>query len=279
VALYGEVQKEVIEATLARDYGLGVSFGEPTPIFVERPFASGEALELVHGETNPFFATIGMRVDAAPHDSGVAFRLDVDSRAIPLYVYKTLDGFVDHMDGYVREALREGLYGWRVTDCVVTLVRCEYSLADGPPSRRGPRSTAADFRKLTPIVLMKALEVAGTIVCEPVLRVRLEVPTDTLGGVVAAVGRLGAAVDASSVAGEITSAVTVLSGAGCRDLQRQLAALTRGEGVLESSFAGYEPVVGAQPVRRRTTPNPLALAEYLAYLAGRTTGPARIPDE
>jgi ribosomal protection tetracycline resistance protein len=41
------------------------------------------------------------------------------------------------------------------------------------------------------------------------------------------------------------------------DVQRNLPGLTRGEGVLESTFAGYEPVAGEQPTRRRTTPSPL----------------------
>jgi ribosomal protection tetracycline resistance protein len=56
-------------------------------------------------------------------------------------------------------------------------------------------------------------------------------------------------------------------------LQRQLSSLTGGEGVLESSFAGYQPVSGEQPTRRRTTPNPLNRGEYLLHLAGRS-GPA-----
>jgi len=34
------------------------------------------------------------------------------------------------------------------------------------------------------------------------------------------------------------------------DFQRQLPGLTRGEGVLELTFAGYEPVVGDPPRRR-----------------------------
>ena len=37
VSLYGEVQKEVIGATLANDYGLEVGFRETTMICVERP--------------------------------------------------------------------------------------------------------------------------------------------------------------------------------------------------------------------------------------------------
>ena len=53
------------------------------------------------------------------------------------------------------------------------------------------------------------------------------------------------------------------------DLQRQLPGLTGGEGVLESSFAGYQAVSGDQPTRRRTTANPLNLGEYVMHLARR----------
>jgi ribosomal protection tetracycline resistance protein len=51
-----------------------------------------------------------------------------------------------------------------------------------------------------------------------------------------------------------------------------LPGLTGGEGVLESSFAGYQPVSGDQPTRRRTTANPLNLGEYVMHLARRVSG-------
>ena len=130
------------------------------------------------------------------------------------------------------------------------MTRCDYSIADGPPSRRGPTSTAADYRKLTPLVLMQALERAGTVVCEPTVHVVLEIPPDTIGAVIAAVARLGATVETPSLRGELAVLETVLSEVRARDLQRQLSGLTHGEGVLESTFAGYEPVIGEQPSRR-----------------------------
>ena len=157
------------------------------------------------------------------------------------------------MDQYVREALREGLFGWQVTDCVVTMTECTYSVPDGPPSRRGPLSTAADFRKLTPLVLMQALERAGTVVCEPIVRASLEIPTGTIGAVMAALARLGAAVETPSLQGKLSMIETVLPAARAQDLQRQLPGLTGGEGVLDSTFAGYQPVAGDQPTRRVLT--------------------------
>jgi len=250
VSLYGEVQKEVIEATLANDFDLDVVFAETTPIYVERPVATGEAVEVLHAESNPFNATIGLRIEPAPAESGIAFRLAVVARDAPLFVYGTLDSFSEHMDEYVREALRAGLLGWKVTDCAVTMTRCVYSVADGPPSRRGPTSTAADFRKLTPLVLRQALESAGTVVCEPTVRISLEVPTPSLGAVMPALIRLGGTVETPSADGELSTLEAVLPVGRADELQRQLAGLTGGEGVLESTFAGYQPVSGEQPERR-----------------------------
>jgi ribosomal protection tetracycline resistance protein len=249
VSLYGEVQKEVIQATLANDFGIDVTFHETTPIYVERPVGRGEAVEILHAETNPFRATIGLRVDPAPPGSGVDFRAEVDHRTVPTYVYKNLEGFADAMRQYVCEALREGVFGWEVTDCVVTMTESNYSSPDGPPATRGPLSTAADFRKLTPLVLMQALERAGTVVCEPTVRVTVEIPTDTIGAVIPALARLGAGVETPSLRGDLATIEAVLAATRADHLQRELPALTRGEGVVESTFAGYQPVSGEQPTR------------------------------
>jgi ribosomal protection tetracycline resistance protein len=257
VSLYGEVQKEVIQATLASDFGLDVTFRETTTICIERPLATGEAVELLHADSNPFLATVGLRIDPAPSGSGIEFRLQVDARTLPLYVYKTAESFAEHMGQYVREALQEGLFGWQVTDCVVALIRCAYSIPDGPPSRRGPPSTAADFRKLTPLVVRQALERAGTVVCEPIVRVSLELPADTIGAVLPAVVRLGGAIETPSLRRTLATLETILPAARARDLQRQLPGLTGGEGVLESAFDGYQPATGAPSTRRRPRTNPL----------------------
>ena len=240
VSLYGEVQKEVIEATLADIYGLDVTFRETTPIYIERPLRTGAAIEVLHTESNPYLATIGLRIDPEPADTGAVFRLDVPSHSIPLYVYKSRESFEEHMRGYVFDALRSGLQGWRVTDCTVTMTDCVYAIPDGPPSRRG-RSTSADFRKLTPLVVRQALERARTAVCEPIMDVRIELPPTAVGGLLAAVARLDGSLAQPSLDGEVAIVETVLAADRTQDLQRELPGLTGGEGVLEAGFAGYRP--------------------------------------
>ncbi len=271
VSLYGEVQKEVIQATLANEFGLEVTFRETTPIYVERPTGTGDAIEILHAESNPFLATIGLRIEPAPEGSGIEFRLEVESQTVPLYLYKTIERFSERMGHYVRETLQEGLFGWEVTDCLVTMTKCTYSVPDGPPSRRGPLSTAADFRKLTPIVVMQALDAAGAVVCEPIVRASVEIPVGTIGAVMAALARLDAVVETPSLRGGLSLIEAVLSATRADELQRELAGLTGGEGVLDSSFAGYQPVSGKAPTRRRTTPNPLKLEEYMTQFSRQST--------
>ena len=265
VSLYGEVQKEVIQATLADDFGLDVGFRETTTICIERPAGAGEDVEILQDDTNPFSATVGLRVDPAPMGSGIEFRLDLDRRLVPIYIYKTVERFTEAMTEYVRGALREGLSGWQVTDCVVTMDECGYYVGDGPgkPSGGTSRTTAADFRKLTPIVLMQALERAGTVVCEPVERFRLDVPPETLGAVLSALARLHGAADVTATSGSGCTLEGHVAAARVHELRRRLPALTRSEAVLESAFDGYQPVAGDPPTRPRSSPNPLNREEYL----------------
>jgi ribosomal protection tetracycline resistance protein len=266
VSLYGEVQKQVIQATLATEFGIDVTFRETTIICVERPVHAGEAVEFLNTDANPFQATIGLRIEPGPPGSGIEFRMGVDPYAMPLYVYKNAGTFADYMGQYVRQALREGPFGWQVTDCVVTMTRCGYSVADGPPSRRGPTSTAADFRNLTPMVVAGALDEAGTVVCEPALAVMLEIPVWAISAVLTALARLGGAVRRQSMQGELTTIDTLVPAGRVQDLHRKLPGLTAGEGVIESTLDSYRPVGGEPPVRARTTVDPRQRQQYLASL-------------
>ena len=137
---------------------------------------------------------------------------------------------------------------------MVTLVECGYSTADGPPSKRWPLSTSFDFRKVTPLVVDQALARAGTLVCEPVLRVLLEVPTEDAAAAQRVVTRWGAEVLSQTAAGDLTRLEVRLVAARLHELQRQLPDLTGGEGVLDATFEGYQPVRGRPPVRRGSSP-------------------------
>jgi ribosomal protection tetracycline resistance protein len=263
LSLYGEVQKQVIEATLAAEYGLEAGFRGTTPICVERPVRTGTAEELLHGPGNPFLATLGIRIDPGPAGSGIRFVLAVGHQAVPLYIYKNMESFAAAMEQYITGTLRQGLCGWHVTDCVVSLIRSQYSVADGPPSTRGPLSSVQDFRKLTPLVVMAALRQSGTVVCEPVHRFRLDTPADTLNALLPVLGKLHAVAEVTATRDTWYTLEGDIPVARLHELRQQIPSLTRGDGVVESAFDHYQPVRGPAPVRPRTDDNPLNREEYL----------------
>jgi ribosomal protection tetracycline resistance protein len=244
VSLYGEVQKEVIQATLAADFGLEVGFRDTTTIYIERPVGTGAAVQVGDTGLNRFLATVGLRVDPAPAGSGVGFRLEVELGSMPSAFFKAVEDTV-------RETLRVGPRGWRVTDCTVSMTRSGYWPRNGAHGfDKSVSSTGADFRGLTPLVLMSALRKAGTQVHEPMHRFRLEVPADTLGPVLPALAGLGGLPDAPVVERSTALVEGLIPAARVHDLRRRLPALTRGEAVLESDFDSYQPVRGAIPTRQ-----------------------------
>jgi ribosomal protection tetracycline resistance protein len=249
VSLYGRVQQEVLGATLAEEHGIEVAFADASVLHVERPRRTGRALERFNTPSNPHHATLGLRIVPGRAGSGLVFELDVPGREMPLFLYKSPEGFGSAMHRHVAQALEHGLHGWQVTDCRVTVTDIGYTSADGPPSRRGPLPTAHDFRKLVPLVLRQALARSGVRVCEPVLHVLLEVPSENANAVQRVVTRWGAELLGQSDAGDLTRLQVRLVATRLHELQRQLPDLTGGEGTLEATFDGYQPVRGRPPVR------------------------------
>ncbi len=249
VRLYGEVQKEVITETLAREYGVGAWFGPSQTICVERPVGVGEHVEIIGTPGNPFYGTVGFRVEPGEYRSGIRYVRELGS--LPLAFYRAIEETV-------YETLGQGLSGWEVTDCIVTLTHAGFW---------SPVSTAGDFRKLTPFVLMQAMLVAGTEVYEPIEELDLDVPEVAFGAVCGALVTARATIRNMFQEGASQRIICEIPTAELRGVEQQLPGLTHGDGGWVSSFAGYIPVSGEPPVRPRIGPNPLIRAQYLAEVA------------
>jgi ribosomal protection tetracycline resistance protein len=120
-----------------------------------------------------------------------------------------------------------------VTDCRVTLIRSGFA---------APVSTAGDFRGLTPVVLLRALERAGTQVYEPYHVFEAEVPLDALAAVTAQLAAQGS--EFRETTGGNTSWLVTgeLPARHVRDVELRLPGLTHGEGVWWSRPSGDRPL-------------------------------------
>ena len=258
VSLYGEVQKEVIQATLADEFGIKAGFRETTTICAERLTGTGAAAESMQDPANPFKATVGLRLDPGPDGSGVRFRAEIELGSLP-------SSFLKAVEDSAVTTLQQGLHGWQVRDCLVAITRSGYV----PPPPTGWSkfsSSAGDFRNLTPLVVMAALRRAGTSVCEPVSSFWLELPAAGLPAVMTMLARLRATGQTPSTAGGTCVIEGEIPSGHVHELQQELPALTSGEGVLETAFARYQPVSGPPPGRARTGRNPLSRREYLLHV-------------
>lgn len=249
VSLHGEVQKEVLAALLEERFGVQARFLATSVVCIERVVGAGEALEAIKVGGNPYLATLGLRIEAAPTGHGLEFSPGIEPGNLP-------PAFVAATEEGVRSALGQGRHGWAVTDCVVTMTKSGYCPRQSHAHQKFSKAMStvgADFRNLAPVVVMAALERAGTRVCQPMHRFELDLPDSSFSAVTAALGRLGAVTLGSSWGIERTRLEGHLPSARIPDLTRALPDLTGGEGVLVASLDHYAPVPddAPPPSRRR----------------------------
>jgi ribosomal protection tetracycline resistance protein len=253
VSLHGEVQKEVLEAWLLERFGIPARFLATTVVCLERVVGRGEARVAIEDPACPYLAGLGLRVEPEAPGSGVQVRHGVEpGRLVPALVAAAEEG--------VRRGLEQGLHGWQVTDCVVTMTSSGYYPRQSRPHQtfdKGSSTVAGDFRHLAPVVLQTALARASTRVCEPVDRFDAEVPEHVVGPVADLVGRMGGVLLESRVGDGYARLGGHLPSARAAEVSTRLPDLTGGEGVWTARQDHHRPVTGPPPERRRRGPDPL----------------------
>lgn len=250
IRLFGEVQKEVIETTLFEKYNLHVTFSNTRVVCIEKLIGIGDSVEIMGEKANPFYATIGFKIERGELNSGITYKLGVELGSLPLAFHKAIEDTVF-------QTLKQGLYGWEVTDIIVTLTHTGYA---------SPVTTASDFRNLTPLVLMNALKQAETYVYEPVNEFELTVPEHTISTAMyklAAIPATFAEPIFNNDSYQLTGSLPV---AKTENFKRMLHSFTEGEGIFTTKPAGFIKLTGPFPIRKRVDYNPLNRKDYLLHV-------------
>lgn len=250
IRLFGEVQKEVIETTLFEKYNLQVTFSNTRVVCMEKPIGIGSSVEVMGEKANPFYATVGFKVERGELNSGITYKLGVELGSLPLAFHKAIEDTVF-------QTLKQGLYGWEVTDISVTLTHTGYA---------SPVTTASDFRNLTPLVLMDALKQAETYVYEPVNEFELTVPEHAISTAMyklAAIPATFAEPIFNNDSYQLTGSLPV---AKTEHFKRMLHSFTEGEGIFTAKPAGFTKITATFPTRKRVDNNPLNRKDYLLHV-------------
>ncbi|MCZ6925296.1 MAG: tetracycline resistance ribosomal protection protein TetB(P), partial [Rickettsia endosymbiont of Ixodes persulcatus] len=250
IRLFGEVQKEVIETTLHEKYNLQVTFSNTRVVCVEKPVGIGDSVEVMGEKENPFYATIGFKVERGELNSGITYNLGVELGSLPLAFHKAIEDTVF-------QTLKQGLYGWEVTDIIVTLTHTGYA---------SPVTTASDFRNLTPIVLMDALKRAETCVYEPLNEFELTVPEHAISTTMYKLAAIPATFVEPILHNDSYHLTGSLPIAKTENFKRMLHSFTEGEGIFTAKPADFTKLTAPFPTRKRIDFNPLNRKDYLLHV-------------
>lgn len=225
IRLYGALQREIIEALLIERFSLEAVFSPLMTRFAEKPRQAAEADIRIWKDGNLHEAGIALRLSPLPAGSGNRYETKVSFGDLE----KTYQNGVE--DG-VWKGLSEGL-GTEIVDTCVEFIDMDYSSVT---------STPADYRRLAPLVLQKALKAADIVRLEPWLSYALTAPVaqqkrimSALTGMRATLGEVIFDEEEMSIRGEAPLDTT-------KGFAVELLSMTQGKGVFEAEFLEYREV-------------------------------------
>lgn len=251
LSLFGEIQMEIIRDMVQERHGVELTFSDPVIIYKESPIGTGEFTMYMYRGDQPFAATVGIKVE--PYDEGTVIHSDVSTGFLPQTFQ---NGIIDGIEG----TLKEGLKGWEVTNIKVSIIEGAFNSVD---------STPADFRNLTPMVLMEAIHRAQTKLLWPVNRFKVKVDQMTYGRVMSDLMMMKATeVETYDDQGKflIVGKIPVETSLS---YEKTFTAITSGKGLFSQVFYRYEEAPEfVDAVRSRNQVDPLNRGKYLLSKLG-----------
>ena len=242
--LFGEIQMEIIDEMIRHKYGVKVEFSDPMTIFKEMPVGIGESAMYMYRDS-PFAATVGLRIE--PHDITV-----IESEVATGHLPKTFQNGI--RDG-IERSLREGLKGWEVINAKVVITVGEFDSVSSTPS---------DYRDLTPMVFMEALDKSKTKLLWPVNKFYIRVDKKLVGKILSDLMKM----KASEIVSIEENDKFILSGKlpveTSYSYEKRFISITSGMGIFSSVFHNYEEAPEEiYRERKRNELDPLNKGRYL----------------
>ena len=257
IKILGKIQLEVLQELLAVRYGLKALFSAPSVIYKETPVKKAIGYE-AYTMPKPCWAVIQLELAPLPRGSGLRYESVVSDREI-------LRRYQAHIAATVPEALKQGIWGWEVTDLSVTLVGGSHHLIHTHP---------LDFFLATPMAVMNGLEQCGTKLLEPVNLVRIIAEESVLGRVIGDVLEMRGEFDTPLIQKGTFTLEARVPVATSMDYPTALAVLTKGKGFYSSRFSGYvDCPLSPPPIRPRRGVDPRDRSKWILAHRGAIQDP------
>ena len=243
IRLYGEVQKEIIQELLKTDYGVEVEFEKTKTLYVEKVVGTGISYANKVDKDNIFKATLGLKISPNLDNTGIIFIPGPGTGGLPT-------AFIKAVEETIYRTLKQGIYGWEVIDLIVEVTEVGYDDA---------ATTGWDFRNITPLLLMEALQKAKTEVYQPVNKFHIDLPESVIQNIINVLIKHQSQIKSIS-ANSIEGLIPVEQ---INSFEPKIPELTSDAGIFTSEFESYQKIHGTYPTCDRKDNNPLNRKEYL----------------
>ena len=230
--LMGEVQLEVLTRLLAQRFGVNVTFGTGSIVYLETIAAPVEGVG--HFEPLRHYAEVHLLLEPLERGSGIQIDTVCSEDVLDRNWQRLI---LTHL---VEKQHLGVLTGSPITDMKLTLLTGRAHLK---------HTEGGDFRQATYRAIRQGLMYAKSVLLEPWYTFRLEVPTECVGRAMTDLQRMGAEFegpDSGEDASVLTGTVPVASLGG---YWTELAAYSQGRGRLSCRVEGYRPCHNGEEVK------------------------------
>jgi ribosomal protection tetracycline resistance protein len=223
IKISGLIQIEILQAVLKERFDLTTAFTDPSIIYKETPAKTAYGYER-YWMPKPCWAILKLKIEPGENASGVSFSSEVSTNDVAAKYQKEIEATID-------DALKQGIKGWQVTDCKITLTEGE---------DHNVHSRSGDFIIATPMAMMNGLLESGTTLLEPIVSFSITAPLDLLGTITSDITKMRGVFESPQIenfhfkiTGKFPASTTI-------NYPVRLASLSGGKAKLTTKLVAYE---------------------------------------
>ncbi|MGQ9589196.1 MAG: elongation factor G [Planctomycetota bacterium] len=225
----GELHLDIVRERILREFRVAAQAGAPRVAYRQTVSSRAEAKGVFHRQVGGrmHYAAVTVRLEPAPGTIRPTVRSELRKETVPLEFHPV-----------VEEALRAaieggGILGFPLIGIAATAVGAEYRVGE---------STPAAYSAATSSAFQSALEAAGSVILEPVMRFEIQVPQEYYGTVSSDLGRRRATIRGVDLVGDLRIVRGVVPLEEVFGYPNTLRGLTQGRGSISLEPESYHPV-------------------------------------
>lgn len=225
----GEVHLDVVASRLRDKFGVNITLGQPHVAYREtlakKVKAQGRHKKQTGGHGQ--FGDCWISAEPMPIGTGFEFVDEIKGGVVP-------NKFIPSVETGVRDAMkRGGLVGFPVVDIRVALFDGSYHSVD---------SSDVAFQMAGAIAFKKCLELAGTVILEPIMRMQITVLGEHVGAITSDMNSRRGRILGMDSLGDLQMINAEVPQSEVFRYSTDLRSMTQGAGTYTMEFARYEPM-------------------------------------